>query len=67
MPTTEFYSTEEVKQINKKYYYANRDKILNYHNQIYECPCGKQITRGAVSTHHKSKIHQKFLNRDINS
>ena len=58
---------EENKKQSKQFkeYYSDpefKKKHLKYIKEKVECSCGKQISRSNMSTHVKTKLHQKRLN-----
>lgn len=58
---------ERQKMSVKKYYYANREKILSYCNTKITCCCGATITRKFKTLHmttpkHERKLKQLYLN-----
>lgn len=58
---------EYVKEYNKKYYAKNKEKHLKNIKHMTEkvvCEiCDREISRGKLSVHNKTKIHQKNLNK----
>ena len=46
---------------NSTYYEQNREKFLAKCKINVLCSCGKELSRGAISGHLKSKIHLKLL------
>jgi len=45
----------------KQYYQAHKDKIEPSRAVKVVCECGRKVTLGNITTHRKSKIHQKNL------
>ena len=60
----EYYDThkEESAIRYKKRYDENKEKILEYAREKVICVCGAELTRGSLSKHKTSKIHQTNLN-----
>ena len=60
----EYYDThkEESAIRYKKRYEENKEKILEYAREKVICVCGAELTRGSLSKHKTSKIHQTNLN-----
>jgi len=52
---------DELQNYNSNYYEQNREKFLAKCKVPLLCSCGKEISRGAMSGHLKSKIHLKLL------
>jgi hypothetical protein len=52
---------DELQNYNSTYYEQNREKFLAKCKVTIRCNCGREISRGAMSGHLKSKIHLKFL------
>lgn len=49
------------KDICKRYYYNNIEKIKESNKKLYICLCGKKLTLCNKSVHIRSKIHQNYL------
>lgn len=45
-----------------EWYYENRDRILQYRQEVVICECGRSLQRGNLSDHRKTAIHLKLLN-----
>lgn len=45
---------------NYKYFYANRDKILEKNKTRIQCMCGCEISHINISRHKRSKFHIEF-------
>ena len=56
---------EHIQEYLKKYSTTwraeNKEKIINYNQQLYTCECGITLTKVKKSRHFKSKKHLKFL------
>ena len=44
----------------KKYYEKNRESILEYKRQKYNCGCGSCVSIGDKAKHNKTKRHMSF-------
>jgi hypothetical protein len=52
---------EYQKYFMKKYYNKNRESILAYKKQKYNCDCGSYICIGDKAKHNKTKKHIDFI------
>lgn len=55
---------EKNREYSNNYYQKHRDFINQSKKELVDCPCGKSITRGALSKHFESKYHQQFMKGD---
>jgi hypothetical protein len=53
---------EYQKYFMKKYYDKNRESILAYKRQKYNCGCGSIICVGDIAKHKRTRKHQSFMN-----
>ena len=49
----------------KEYYKANKQAIKELANTKTQCECGGKYTLAHKSRHAKSKMHQKFINQNV--
>tara|TARA_R110000868_G_scaffold217925_1_gene468070 strand:- start:3566 stop:4189 length:624 start_codon:yes stop_codon:yes gene_type:complete len=55
---------EELKQYQKIYNENNKEKIkqnLRKYKELYDCKCGRQITKASKYLHNKSKFHLEHI------
>jgi hypothetical protein len=52
---------DKLQNYNSNYYEQNKEKFLAKCKVSLLCSCGKEISRGGMSGHLKSKIHLKLL------
>jgi hypothetical protein len=52
---------EKIVEMKKEYFNKNKDKIYERLKEKVECECGRTVSRGELSKHKKTAIHQKFL------
>ena len=50
-------------QDNRQYYQVNKDKLKARMNIKITCECGSIVSRRNISTHRKSKKHQRLMNQ----
>ncbi len=56
----------KIKEYQKEYRELNKDKLKLYKSEKITCECGRQITRGNITTHTKSPIHFELLGKKKN-
>jgi hypothetical protein len=54
---------DKVREISKKHYELNKDKLNKRRSEIITCECGRDIARGYISKHIKTKVHLEFLGK----
>ncbi len=54
-------NVDKIKEIQKQYRDENIDKIKKYKEEKIACDCGSCVSKGHLSRHYKSKIHQDYL------
>jgi hypothetical protein len=54
---------DKYKEYQKNYYQRRKEGLLNAKKEKIECECGKMISSGHLSTHKKSNLHTKWLER----
>ena len=55
---------ENIDKYHYEYYKANKDKIRVQKSEKVKCECGSIISRYGLSTHRKSKKHQKLIEQN---
>ena len=53
---------DELQDYNSKYYEQNKEKLLAKCKIKLTCSCGREISKGCISSQLKTKLHLKFLN-----
>jgi hypothetical protein len=53
-------------EYQKSYYETKREDILNKKKEKVICECGRSVSFGQLTTHKKTKLHLKHLNKNNN-
>lgn len=50
-----------MKEYQRMYYYANRDRLIALKKRRYQCACGANICYGGLNEHYRSKKHINYM------
>ena len=56
---------EYTKKYIKKYYEENKEEIRKKQETIMTCECGREIRKGDIARHRKTKIHIKLMKKPL--
>jgi hypothetical protein len=56
---------DRVSERNAEYYRSHKDSLSEKRSMVIRCECGKDITKGSMAGHRKSKFHIKFVESQI--
>jgi hypothetical protein len=52
---------DDLQEYNSKYYEQNKEQLLAKAKTIVVCSCGREISKGNLTSHLNTKLHFKFL------
>ena len=56
---------DRVSERNAEYYRSHKESLSEKRSMVIRCECGKNITKGSMAGHRKSKFHIKFVELQI--
>lgn len=56
---------DRVSERNAEYYRNHKESLSEKRSMVIRCECGKDITKGSMAGHRKSKFHIKFVESQI--
>ena len=56
---------DRVSERNAEYYRSHKESLSEKRSIVIRCECGKNITKGSMAGHRKSKFHVKFVESQI--
>lgn len=57
---------ERILERDRKYYYNNKNKILENKKETITCKCGSVVTKHHIKRHERSKKHQTYIRSQSN-
>jgi protease II len=62
---TEEYTREYYKNKKKEYYELNKEELRKKQEIIMTCECGREIKKGHIARHRKTKIHIDLMKKPL--